>query len=48
MPCLLRDGACDPTNPCVAHDRWSDLARQFLGYFQGTTVESLVKAGPTT
>ncbi len=45
MPCLLRDRACDLADPCLAHDRWFELARGFRSYFEDTTVAALLKDG---
>lgn len=44
-PCLLRDRGCDVSNPCVAHDRWSAIAREFRTYFEETTLATLLKGG---
>lgn len=43
--CLLGGGACDPTRPCAAHERWSTLRERVLGPMQDTTIADLL--GPS-
>lgn len=43
MPCLLREGGCDLSNPCVAHEGWSAVAREYRDYFEETSVATLLE-----
>ncbi len=40
-PCVLFDAPCDMEDPCVAHDRWAGMARDFRDFFENTTVASV-------
>jgi Rrf2 family protein len=46
--CLLRDQMCDPTNPCVAHERWADVPRAARQALATTTIASLLGAPADT
>ena len=41
--CLLRDQRCDPSNPCVAHERWAEVPRAARRALSTTTVADLVE-----
>ena len=40
--CLLGDRPCDLENPCVAHDRWTELKARMMEPLQGTTIADFV------
>lgn len=40
--CLLRDQRCGVGEPCIAHDRWHDIAGNVRLFFQQTTVADLI------
>jgi Rrf2 family protein len=43
LPCLLRDQPCNPADPCVAHERWKELAAELRDFFEQTTVGELLE-----
>ena len=40
--CLLGDRPCDPTRPCAAHARWSELRDRVLRPMAETTIADLL------
>jgi Rrf2 family iron-sulfur cluster assembly transcriptional regulator len=42
----LHGGVCDPTRPCTAHDRWTEVTTSTRGMLEQTTVEDLLTAPP--
>ena len=44
--CLLRDQRCGVGEPCIAHNRWHDIAGNVRLFFQQTTVGDLITADP--
>ena len=43
--CLLRDKACDPVHPCIAHERWSAITSQARAPLLRTTIGELYERG---
>lgn len=43
--CLMGDRPCDPTAPCEAHARWSELTDRVLRPMAETTIADLVDGG---
>ena len=43
--CLLSRNRCNDQNPCLVHDRWSDVSQQVTTFFRETTVGDLLKQG---
>ena len=46
LPCLLEDRACNPAEPCVAHERWKEIAGEMRDFFEDTTVAELLTGAP--
>lgn len=44
--CLLREQACDPAAPCIAHRDWHGIARAAHGFFDTTTIAALLAHTP--
>lgn len=40
--CMLGDRACDPANPCAAHERWSSITRAYRTALDTTTIAELI------
>jgi Rrf2 family protein len=40
--CLLGDRPCDLANPCVAHDRWTEVKSRVMEPLHGTTIADFV------
>ena len=45
--CLLRDGVCNPADPCIAHERWADVPRAARQALATTTIANLLGASAT-
>ena len=41
--CLLGRRECSDEDPCVAHERWAGMVRDFRTFFRETTVGELVR-----
>ncbi len=46
--CVMGGRACDPSNPCAAHDRWAHWTGIARGMLEDTTVAELLGTGSTT
>lgn len=46
--CLLRDQACDPTHPCIAHARWSAITLEARAPLLRTTIGELCELPQAT
>lgn len=41
--CLLgREGGCSDDDPCAAHACWSEISREVVSFFRGTTLAELL------
>jgi Rrf2 family protein len=43
--CLLGRERCSDADPCPAHERWRDVSRAVIAFFDGTSIADLSKNG---
>lgn len=41
--CILGNGRCSTTNPCMLHDRWKAVREHYLDFLETTTVADLIR-----
>ena len=41
-PCLMGDRACDPQQPCAAHQRWGQMKDTFTSFVRNTTLADML------